>query len=315
MRCTPQRKLNEPFCRWISGEALPANVSFIPRTVDLVFDLGMFAILLLLFGGMGVLILVVLPWSLNPQTNGWTPLLMLALISAVLWTPPILLARRAVLTFLSSRDRKLGKLREGIFAGAEGLLVRMERGRCYAIPWDRFVTASLFPPAKSTDTRKPVVRIETHGGRIEFFAERLAGSPAEINVFAKKYSPSWKPPKNPVKANRSQKKDARTTQRFLAVALFFGLSMLAFGASVAGAIAWPNHPIPQICTGLGLLMVLGSVVYAFITIIGLNRAYRCPQCKQRLARFDEALPEIHYYCSECNIEWDTGLREVRDSEH
>jgi hypothetical protein len=51
--------------------------------------------------------------------------------------------------------------------------------------------------------------------------------------------------------------------------------------------------------------------------IGLDavilRRYSCPSCGQRIAHptilSRKAGDPIHYYCSKCDIEWDTGLRE------
>ena len=46
------------------------------------------------------------------------------------------------------------------------------------------------------------------------------------------------------------------------------------------------------------------------------RAYRCPSCGRRTeasAILDRRAGDpIRYYCSQCDIEWDTGLREASD---
>src|SRR4029079_12227067 len=63
---------------------------------------------------------------------------------------------------------------------------------------------------------------------------------------------------------------------------------------------------------LGLLVVAGSVVNLFYRLWALKVSYRCPECGARPVRVFEALPDVHFYCRACNVEWDTGLKELAD---
>jgi hypothetical protein len=65
MRSIPDRRLTEPYRSWIDrSKALPPDVVLIPRAIDARFDLINFVLFSLLFGGMGVLMLTLLPVGL-----------------------------------------------------------------------------------------------------------------------------------------------------------------------------------------------------------------------------------------------------------
>ena len=183
MRALPDRRLPEPYRAWIDRAAPPpSGVQLLPRTVDLGSDALAFLSLGVMFGVMGALFVLLPPWRFDPATEGWRPYLILAAVCAALWSVPFLLLRRLVRTLLAQADLKRGTLRQGVFVGPEGMLVRMEPNRSHPIPRDRFVLARLFPPDKSRDGRKKTLVIETLDGVVEFFAERLDAHPERINT-------------------------------------------------------------------------------------------------------------------------------------
>lgn len=59
----------------------------------------------------------------------------------------------------------------------------------------------------------------------------------------------------------------------------------------------------------GLLGVAVSTVNLFYWVLSFKLSYRCPECRAKCPRVEEALPDIHYYWPSCNIEWATGLEE------
>ena len=50
----------------------------------------------------------------------------------------------------------------------------------------------------------------------------------------------------------------------------------------------------------------------FYRLWALKVSYRCPECRAKPVRVFEALPDVHFYCRACNVEWDTGLKELAD---
>ena len=63
---------------------------------------------------------------------------------------------------------------------------------------------------------------------------------------------------------------------------------------------------------LGLVVVAASVANLFYRLWALKVSYRCPQCGAKPVRVFEALPDVRFYCRACNVEWDTGLKELAD---
>ena len=157
MRALSDRRLAEPYRSWIDRAApLPDGVRLLPRTVDVGNDALIFLMLGAVFGGMGALIAALMPpWRFNPAQTGWGPLLFLGAICLGLWSIPLLLLLRLTHTLGAAADQRRGALRQGVLVGADGLLVRMEPGRCHPIAAERFVAARLFPPEGSKDGRKP----------------------------------------------------------------------------------------------------------------------------------------------------------------
>jgi len=318
MRRTPERNLPEPFASWIDRAApLPSGVTLLPRTV---FPLGD-ALMPLLLGASSITMIVMFialpPWKWDPEVEGWTPYLVMGTVCLALWAIPLFLLRRASVTFFALLDQRRGQLRQGIFLGPEGLLARLEPGKCYVVTWDQFAQARIFPPLASRDTRKKVFIIETHDDKLEFFAEWINAVPKQIHNFLQKLEPNWSPPESVERADRAQRKDELTGKKLTVAALRFGAAMLLLlGITAAIIIAGeksPWHDWLAFAWLIAFLFLFGAVVNVFYRFGRVSWRYRCPECGARkLGQVDEALPEIHYYCRFCNVEWDTGW-EVKES--
>ena len=314
MRAISDRRLPEPYRSWIDGSApLPSAVRLLPRTVDVGGDVLAFLALGLMFGVMGALFVLLPPWRFDPATEGWQPYLFLAAICLALWSVPVLLFRRVALALWAQAELKRGTLRQGVLIGPEGVLVRMEPNRCHAIPADRFVLAKLFPPEKSRDPRKRTLIVETLDGVVEFFAERLAAHPEQINTAAAELWPGWSRPKRLMRADRRKLKDFQTRRRMLRAAYLFAGSMLVVMAATVGVIKVGGESADasgiSLVLFLGLLFVAGATVNLFVWFFRFKLSYRCPECRGKAVRVHDALPAVHFYCPACNVEWDTGIEE------
>jgi hypothetical protein len=271
-----------------------------------------------MFGGMGVLIFTLLrPWRLDPTRDGWTPILIIAGLCLALWSVPLLLLRRLVRALGARADLRRGTLRQGVFLGPEGMLVRMEGSGAHPIAADRFVGARRFPPEESRDGRKPTLVIETLDGSVEFFAERLGAGARDIQQAAREVWPSWRPsPRLP--KDRKKQPDVQTRRKTLQAAYVFAGAMLlvlaGLGAVVASGGGSRAADWFSLVVFLALVAVAASVVNLFYRLWVLKVSYRCPQCRGRPVRVFEALPDVHFYCRACNVEWETGLKELADQD-
>ena len=67
---------------------------------------------------------------------------------------------------------------------------------------------------------------------------------------------------------------------------------------------------------LAAIFFVAWIVVWIIFDVMLLRAYHCPSCGQKIKnatiRNRSAGDPIRYCCSNCDIEWDTGLRESSD---
>jgi hypothetical protein len=318
VRSLSDRKLPEPYRSWIDRAApLPAGVRLLPRTVDTGTDAFTFLLVGGMFGGMGVLIFTLLrPWRLDPVRDGWTPILIIGGLCLALWSVPLLLARRLVRAVGARADVRRGTLRQGVFLGAEGVLVRMEPDGGHPIAADRFIGARRFPPEESRDGRKPTLVIETLDGNVEFFAERLSARARDIQQAAREVWPSWRPPPRLPK-DRKQQADLQTRNKMLQAAyVFAGAMILVFGGLAARVAVGDRSRAADwfsLVAFLALIAVAGSVVHLFYRLWVLKVSYRCPQCRGRPVRVFEALPDVHFFCRACNVEWDTGLQEAHQN--
>ena len=316
MRAFADRRLTTPYRSWIDrATPLPDGVRLLPRTADVSGD----AISLLfgaMVGGMGVLIAALVPWTrFEPERNGWGAPLFVAALSLALLSVPLLLLRRLVHTWGAASDQRRGTLRQGVFVGEEGMLVRMEPGRCHAIAPDRFVSARLYPPDGSKDRRKRTLILETRDGTIEFFADRLAGHPRDIHAAAReRWRGSWKEPGPLLRRDRKTQADRVTPRKMMrATYLFVGAMAAVFtglGAVLALGSETPAGEWASLLVFLGLVGIAAAVVNLFYRFLTLKLWHRCPECGGKTIRNFEALPDIHFYCRPCNVEWTTGLREL-----
>jgi hypothetical protein len=186
MRAISDRTLPEPYRSWIDRTAdLPEGVRLLPRSVDVGYDALTFFGLGGMFGVMGALLVFLPPWRFDPAHEGWTPYVWLGVICLGLWSVPVLLLRRFVITLRARADEKRGALRQGIFVGPEGMLVRMEPNRGHPIAMNRFKEARILPPVRPGRNRNPVMIVDTLDGSVKFFAQRLRVSADEVNRVAK----------------------------------------------------------------------------------------------------------------------------------
>lgn len=269
----------------------------------------MFVVLSLLFGGMGGVFISLALGSADFSRDDLLPIMLTVLAGAAMLCVPLLLGKRAIGTIVAYRQKKRGALRQGIFAGPAGLLVRLEPFRCFAITWDQFIQARLFPPAESVDTRRQTFIFETRAGNVEFFADRLDGVPEDLHRAAKEHCPAWKRPKSVVRNDRQRRNDPASLRRFNHAAAWFVAGMILVGIALALTILQGESTGSAVLLLLGFGVLAGGVGKAGSMFFRLKVRYRCPGCRQRLRRLDEALPEIHYYCPACNTEWITGLEE------
>ena len=183
-RAVRDNSLPEPYRSWIDRtKPLPVSVRLLPRTLSVTYDLGIFLTLGLMFAGMAALLAFLPPWRAAGMP---IPLLLfIGVIDFGLMLVPLVLLRRLIRTIVASRDQKRGVLRQGILVGPEGLLVRIEPNDCFPVPADRFLGAALRISGGQTDSdhavEKELFRIETENGPIEFFSERLADTPKNLN--------------------------------------------------------------------------------------------------------------------------------------
>jgi hypothetical protein len=306
MRALADRRLPEPYRSWIDpAKALPPDIVLVPRTIDVGQDAITLVALTLPLGVVGAFFLMMAS-RIRPETDGWAPLVFLGLTGAALWIAPVLLVRRLVRTIGASAERKRGALRQGIFVGADGALVRMEPNSCHAIPPERFVSANLVQPLRPRASSKPTVVVETLDGKIELFADRLDGHPGRIVQAAKERWPAGKRPKS---GKRKVRVDLTRTAWIQRAGWMFGGSIVAFVAGIAmlriGGASRSDPSVQATVVGL-LLLVAAAVLHVFFQFVRMRAFYRCPQCHTRPKRVLEAQPAIRYFCAACNVEWDAG---------
>jgi hypothetical protein len=319
MRALSDRKLAEPYKSWIDRAVpLPDGVRLLPRTVDVGHDALVFLMLGAMFGGMGALVAALMPpWRFDPAETGWGPPLFLGAICLALWSVPLLLLRRLIHTLGAAADQRRGALRQGVLVGAEGLLVRMEPGRGHPIAADQFVAARLFPPKDSQDRRKPTVIVETRQGTVEFFADRLAAPPEDIHRAAReRWREKWKEPGPLLRRDRKKRPDLRTGRRMVLAGYLFAAAMVAVFGGLGGLLIVGGQSSAgewfSLVVFLGLVLVAVSVVNLFYRFLALKLWYRCPECGGKTVRAFDALPDVHFYCRACNVEWATGVKELAD---
>jgi hypothetical protein len=185
LRPVPDRCLPEPYRSWIDGtQPLPAQVGLLPRSVAVIRDLSLCLPIGFMCIAMDILI-VFMFWPLM-VLGEWVVILVVGGVCFLLGLIPWYLLRRLSNTIGAWRQLKRGTLRQGILVGPEGVLVRMEPNRCYAIALDRFVDAKvevrLSRATKWSQYQEtPDFVIETLDGPVAFFLDWSSASPEQLN--------------------------------------------------------------------------------------------------------------------------------------
>lgn len=179
LRPVSDGRLPEPYRSWIDGtRPLPAQVRLLPRTVAVLYELLLFVTIG--FGFVAMDILVVLMFGPVVEKGPWGPIVVVGGIVFLLALLPCYLLRRLGHTIGAWRQLQRGTLRQGILVGPEGVLVRMEPNRCYAIALDRFVTARVEASASPGSVPSDFV-IETLDGPVAFFLDSSSAPPEQLN--------------------------------------------------------------------------------------------------------------------------------------
>lgn len=180
LRPVPDSHLSEPYRSWIDeAQPLPARVRVLPRSVAVLHDLAQFLLLGVMLIGMDALVLALFLPALV-AAGGWAAIVVVGAFCLLLALIPLYLLRRLIITLGAWRRLKRGTLRQGILVGPEGVLVRMEPNRSYAIPLDRFTNAKVETSPSSGRLPSDFV-IETLDGRVAFFRDWSSAPPEQLN--------------------------------------------------------------------------------------------------------------------------------------
>jgi predicted RNA-binding Zn-ribbon protein involved in translation (DUF1610 family) len=110
---------------------------------------------------------------------------------------------------------------------------------------------------------------------------------------------------------KTLRRDHRFTRRYI-----LRSAILVVPPLVAGVLVWRAWDRSDSAIWLAAIFFLAWIVVWIISDAVMFRTYRCPSCGQRIRhptiRSRGAGDPIRYYCSKCDIEWDTGLRESSD---
>jgi membrane protein implicated in regulation of membrane protease activity len=170
-------ELAEPFASWIdSSRLLPNDVRLTPRTVDPFNDFLLFLVLGGLFWGFGS-ILVWLGFDAI-SAGEWQPMVFLGAVFAILSIVPVILLRRVVSAFFAWGEMKRGELRQGVYIGPAGVVLRLRRNQCYVIALERFVLARVERHAPDSPT---LFIVETLDGRAMYSIDDVSLSPELFN--------------------------------------------------------------------------------------------------------------------------------------
>jgi len=112
-----------------------------------------------------------------------------------------------------------------------------------------------------------------------------------------------------------KRKDKRTNRQLEIAA---GLAVLCIGIVIAVVLARfaivtdENSPAANLMVWpfrVSFLLLAAAIVNVIYRFGKLKVFYRCPKCRQRIARLANAKRTVNYYCPACNVEWDTGAVE------
>jgi predicted RNA-binding Zn-ribbon protein involved in translation (DUF1610 family) len=102
------------------------------------------------------------------------------------------------------------------------------------------------------------------------------------------------------------KREIRVDRSFIKRSLIAGG---VFILVIKGTLVWasrggdklPAYPTVMTATVIVAFAIGAAILVSFVY-------YLCPRCNRKLSVVKEAKPAIHYYCPDCNIEWDLGWR-------
>lgn len=315
MKTSRDSVLTPPFREWIEPALpLPQHVTLVPRTISIALD----ALLLVLFGGFfgpfaALMIRAIYLDHARGETGSDRAWIGMTILAALCLWVVLFFVRRLVVTCRAALARSRNTLRQGVFVGREGILIRLEPNRCLAIPADRFVSAQRYPPAESRDPRAARIDIETKDGPFTFMESRCEGGASAIESAVKVSLPNHRAPPVRERADRKRRRDTRARASLMKLARQFAVAMIVALIAVFGVIRESEGSSLRAASEWVLVAALAwlGVVAAILVPRAwrLTHRYRCPDCSGPTTRVAKVLPKVHHYCGTCNIEWDTGLEE------
>lgn len=315
MKTSRDSALSPPFREWIEpAMPLPKHVILVPRTISIALD----ALLLVLFGGFfgpfaALMIRAIYLERMKGEDSGDRAWIGMAIIAALCASVVLFFLHRLVVTCRAALERSRGSLRQGVFVGPEGILIRLVPNRSLAISADRFVSARRYPPVESRDPRAARIDIETKDGPFTFMESRCEGGASAIESAVKVSLPNHRAPPVRERADRKRRSDPAARGSLMKLARQFAVAMVIAVIAVFGVIRGTEDTPTRTASEWVLVSALtwiGVVVAILVPKAWrLTHRYRCPDCSGVTTRVAAALPKVHHYCSTCNIEWDTGLEE------
>ena len=172
-------QLEEPYRSWINREvSIPADVIFLPRKINVPSE-AMLVIAVLI--GCATMTFLFLPGALKSfhsdvSTDSSLVITLVALANVLL---PFWTIRRLSETLRARLEQRRGKLRQGIFVGTAGILVRLTPNKCFALPLEKFMRAKHW--SGSENGGGEFICIETKDGNIDFSERSLAVDAEAVN--------------------------------------------------------------------------------------------------------------------------------------
>jgi hypothetical protein len=99
-------------------------------------------------------------------------------------------------------------------------------------------------------------------------------------------------------------REIRTDDRFAlrSVRAFAVIFVSMGGTLVWGFLGGDKSPAFPVIFLIAIAVTGACIVHSVLPLA----FYRCPLCGRRLPRVAEARPAVHYFCLECNVEWNLG---------
>lgn len=179
LRKQRDNQLEEPYRSWINREvSLPADLILLPRKMNVQ---GEAMLLIAVVLGCFAMAALFLPQALiSIRTDESTDsFLVIVLIALAIVFAPLWIGWRLCETLGARRDQRCGKLRQGIFIGSAGVLVRLSPNKCFAIPLEKFLRAK--PWSGSEVGNGEFICIETKDGNIDVSERSLAVDADAVN--------------------------------------------------------------------------------------------------------------------------------------